>query len=180
MYSSDKYFLDFILHGNKKQSIATLKNINSSQINTLKKIAIDLLEGHIPLSSNQIKVLKKSAHFIRTLAWKRTIHKNILVKNYNIVKKLLKIKFDYAESCSKVSTCSLGRMGKNKRQKYERNETSSSEFTSSGESEYFSNESDSEKYSEWKGDYQSDSESNDEEQFQHQSNVERFKTSEET
>ena len=67
-----------------------------------------------------------------------------------------------------------------KRQKYERNETSSSEFTSSGESEYFSNESDSEKESEWKREYLSDTESNDEKQFCSKSNVQRFKSSEET
>ena len=180
MYSSDKYFFQFILHGNKKQTISGLKYINTSQFKFLKKIASDILDGYIPLSSNQIKVLKKSASFIRSLARKRTIHNKNLIKYYNIVKKLLKIKFDYVESCLKVSSHSIGRMGKNKRQKYERNETSSSEFTSSGESEYFSNESDSEKESEWKREYLSDTESNDEKQFCSKSNVQRFKSSEET
>ena len=56
----------------------------------------------------------------------------------------MKIKFDHVESCTKVSTYIIRRMGKNKRQKYERNQTSSSEFTSSEESEYFSNESEDE------------------------------------
>ena len=67
-----------------------------------------------------------------------------------------------------------------KRQKYERNETSSSEFTSSGESEYFSNESDSKKESEWKKEYLSDTESNDEKHFYSKSDVQRFKSSKET
>ena len=59
MCSSDKYFFQFILHGNKKQTISGLKYINTSQFKFLKKIASDILDGHIPLSSNQIKLLKK-------------------------------------------------------------------------------------------------------------------------
>ena len=145
MNASDKYFFQLLIHGNKKQTISALKYINISQFKTLKKIASDILSGHIPLSLNQVKKLKRSASFIRNLGTKKSIHSNTLIKNYNIVKKLLKIKFDYVESCEKVSAYTIRRKGKNKRQKYERNETSSSEFTSSEESEHFSNESEDEK-----------------------------------
>ena len=86
MYSSDKYFFQFIFHGNKKQTISGLKYINTSQFKFLKKIGSDILDRHIPLSSNQIKLLKKSASFIRSLARKRTIHNKNLIKYYNIGK----------------------------------------------------------------------------------------------
>ena len=144
MHVSDKYFFQLIIHGNKKQTISALKYITTFQFKILKKIASDILDGHIPLSSNEVKKLKQSAFFIRNLGRKKSIHTNNLIKNYNIIKKILKIKFDHVESCTKVNTCTIRRMGKNKRQKYERNQTSSSEFTSSEESEYFSNESEDE------------------------------------
>ena len=141
MYSSDKYFFELIIHGNKKQSISALKYINSSQLKSLKIIASDILEGKIPLSPNQVKKLKGSAYFIRNLARKKVINNKTLIQHFSIVKILLEIKFDYVETCAKISSHSFGRMGKGQRPKYERNETSSSEYSSSGESEIFSEES---------------------------------------
>ena len=89
MNGSDKYFFQLLIHGSKKQGSLALKYITTSQLKTLKKIAFDILNGHIPLSLNQVKKLKKSACFIRNLGTKKSIHSNNLIKNYNIVKKLL-------------------------------------------------------------------------------------------
>ena len=78
MNGSDKYFFQLLIHGNKKQTTSALKYITISQLKTLKKIASDILNGHIPLSLNQVKKLKQSACFIRHLGTKKSIHSNKL------------------------------------------------------------------------------------------------------
>ena len=63
MHVSDKYFFQLIIHGNKKQTISALKYITTFQLKILKKIASDILDGHIPLSSNEVKKTKMKCIF---------------------------------------------------------------------------------------------------------------------
>ena len=73
MYLREKTFLQLIAYSkDQKQKCQLMKCINHDQYFELKKIAINILHGVIPLKKNQLKYLKKSKQFIRKLAEGKT------------------------------------------------------------------------------------------------------------
>ena len=69
MFLKEKYFLQLIAYsGDTKQRFQKIKCINQNQYFELKKIAINILQGVLPLKRNQLKYLKNSKTFIRKLA----------------------------------------------------------------------------------------------------------------
>jgi len=61
---------------NKRRRIKLLKNLNSSEVNTISEISKNCLLGNIPLRSCEFKNLKKFSKYLRLLA-----RKNISLKN---------------------------------------------------------------------------------------------------
>ena len=65
MYLREKTVLQLIAYSkDQKQKCQLIKYINHDQYFELKKIAINILHGVIPLEINQLKYLKKSKQFI--------------------------------------------------------------------------------------------------------------------
>ena len=91
MYMREKAFLQLIADNkDQKQKCQIIKCINHDQYFELKKIAINILHGVIPLKRNQLKYLKKSKQFIQKLAEGKTKN-SFLAKNYMIVCYIVKI-----------------------------------------------------------------------------------------
>ena len=143
MYLREKTFLQLIAYSrDQKQKCQLMKCINHDQYFELKKIAINILHGVIPLKKkNQLKYLKKSKQLIRKLAEGKT-NNSFLTKNYMIVCYIVKIALQYNEKCSETSFSSNRKVGKI-RAKKRTCERSFSENSSSAES-ITSNESTSE------------------------------------
>ena len=65
IYLREKTFLQLIAYSkDQKQKCQLIKCINHDQYFELKKIAINILHGVIPLKRNQLKYLKRSKQFI--------------------------------------------------------------------------------------------------------------------
>ena len=84
MYLREKTFLQLIAYSkDQKQKCQLMKCINHGQYFELKKIAINILHGVIPLKKNQLKYLKKSKQFIRKLAEGKTNNSFLTKKLYD-------------------------------------------------------------------------------------------------
>ena len=126
----------------KKQKFQIIKCINNNQYFELKKIAINILQGVLPLKRNQFKYLKNSKTLIRKLAEGKVTNK-YLATHYMIISYIVKTALEYNEEHSKTRISSNRKVGKirNKRT-CERSfsENSSSEGSIISEESYFSSE----------------------------------------
>ena len=137
MFQRENYFLQFLAYGkDKKQKYYIIKHINKFQYNLLRKIAVNILTGEIPLNKTKLQQLKKFKLVIRQLSeGKLKLCK--LTNNYSIIVYMVKISLQYYEVCSKISTSSNRRVGKSESKRYEfkRSTSSTSESNESRGSE---------------------------------------------
>ena len=143
MFLREKLFLQLIAYSDdKKQTFQIIKCINHNQYFELKKIAINILQGVLPLKRNQLKYLKNSKTLIRKLA-EGKVTNNYLATHYMIISYIVKIALEYNEKHSKTGISSNRKVGKirNKRT-CERSfsENSSSQASIISEESYFSSE----------------------------------------
>ena len=159
MYLREKTFLELIAYSkDKRQKCQIIKCINHDQYFELKKIAINILHGVIPLKKNQLKYLKNSKQFIRKLAEGKAKN-SYLAQHFMVVCYIVKIALQYNEKCSEISFSSNRKVAKTRTKKrtckrsFSENSSSEETFTSnestSGES-ITSNES-TRKESTWSG-----------------------------
>lgn len=153
MFPTENYFLKFLAYGkDKKQKYYIIKHINKFQYNLLRKIAVNILTGEIPLNKTQLQQLKKFKLVIRQLSeGKLKLCK--LTNNFSIIVYMVKISLQYYEACSKISTSSNRRVGESKSKRYEfkRSTSSTSESNESRGSEGSEISSDCEKNTERNG-----------------------------
>ena len=135
MFPMENNFLKLLAYGkDKKQKNRIIKFTNHIQYNVLKKIAINILRGVIPLKTFQLKYLKHSKLFIRKLA-EGKVKTSDLERYCTVISYIVKIALEHNETHSKTSFSSHRKVGKNKRQQQQRScERSFSESTSSEES----------------------------------------------
>ena len=143
MFLREKLFLQLIGHSeDNKQKFQIIKCINHNQYLELKKIAINILQGVLPLKRNQLKYLKNSKTLIRKLA-EGKVTNNYLATHYMIISYIVKIALEYNEKYSETRISSNRKVRKirNKRiceRSFSKN--SSSEGSSISEGSYFSSE----------------------------------------
>ena len=102
MFLREKLFLQLIAYSeDKKQTFQIIKCINHNQYFELKRIAINILQGVLPLKSNQLKYLKNSKTLIRKLAEGKVTNK-YLATHYMIISYIVKIALEYNEEHSKT------------------------------------------------------------------------------
>ena len=90
MFLREKLFLQLIAYSeDKKQKFQIIKCINHIQYFELKKIAINILQGVLPLKRNQLKYLKNSKTLIRKLAEGKVTNK-YLATHYMIISYIVK------------------------------------------------------------------------------------------
>ena len=112
MYLREKTFLELIAYSkDKRQQCQIIKCINHDQYFELKKIAINILHGVIPLKKNQLKYLKNSKQFIRKLAEGKAKNSH-LAQHFMVVCYIVKIALQYNEKCSEISFSSNRKVGK--------------------------------------------------------------------
>ena len=91
MFLREKLFLQLIAYSeDKKQKFQIIKCINHNQYFELKKIAINILQGVLPLKKDQLKYLKNSKTLIRKLA-EGKVTNNYLATHYMIISYIVKI-----------------------------------------------------------------------------------------
>ena len=91
MFLREKLFLQLIAYSeDKKQKFQIIKCINHNQYFELKKIAINILQGVLPLKKDQLKYLKNSKTLIRKLA-EGKVTNNYLATHYMIMKNIQKL-----------------------------------------------------------------------------------------
>ena len=78
----------------------------------MKKIAINILQGVLPLKKDQLKYLKNSKTLIRKLA-EGKVTNNYLATHYMIISYIVKIALEYTEKHTKTRTSSNRKSGKN-------------------------------------------------------------------
>ena len=89
MFLREKLFLQLIAYSeDKKQKFQIIKCINHNQYFELKKIAINILQGVLPLKKDQLKYLKNSKTLIRKLAEGKVTNNYLAIKLNNIDIKL--------------------------------------------------------------------------------------------
>ena len=134
MFPMENNFLKLLAYGkDKKQKNRIIKFTNHMQYNVLKKIAINILRGVIPLKKFQLKYLKHSKLFIWKLA-EGKVKTSDLEHYCTVISYIVKIALEHNETHSKTSFSSHRKVGKNKRQQQRSCERSFSESTSSEES----------------------------------------------
>ena len=103
MFLREKLFLQLIAYSeDKKQKFQIIKCINHNQYFELKKIAINILQGVLPLKKDQLKYLKNSKTLIRKLAEEKVTN-NYLATQYMIISY---IALEYNEKHTKTRTSS--------------------------------------------------------------------------
>ena len=112
MFLREKLFLQLIAYSkDKKQKFQMIKCINHNQYFKLKKIAINILQGVLPLERYQLKYLRNSKSLIRKLA-EGKVTNNYLATHYMIISYIVKIALEYNEKHSKTCTSSNRKVGK--------------------------------------------------------------------
>ena len=112
MFLREKLFLQLIAYSeDKKQKFQIIKCINHNQYFELKKIAINILQGVLPLKKDQLKYLKNSKTLIRKLA-EGKVTNNYLATHYMIISYIVKIALEYNEKHTKTRTSSNRKVGK--------------------------------------------------------------------
>ena len=143
MFLREKLFLQLIAYSeDKKQKFQIIKCINHNQYFELKKIAINKLQGVLPLKKDQLKYLKNSKTLIRKLAEGKETN-NYLATHYMIISYIVKIALEYNEKHTKTHTSSNRKVGKIRpKRTFKRNfsENSSSEGSIISEETNFSSE----------------------------------------
>ena len=118
---SELYFLHLILHNESDiQNKFILKKITSKQYKLLKQIACFILDETITLSTYEFTSLKQFKNIIRKLGTGKRISGNILSKYLKLIKVLAEITINKYEICTKGSSNTCRRMGKNKKQNIKR------------------------------------------------------------
>ena len=119
MYLREKTFLELIAYSKDKiQKYQIIKCINHDQYFELKKIAINILHGVIPLKKNQLKYLKNSKQFIRKLAEGKAKNSH-LAQHFMVLCYIVKIALQYNEKYSEISFSSNRKVGKIRTKKNE-------------------------------------------------------------
>ena len=143
MFLREKLFLQLIAYSeDKKQKFQIIKCINHNQYLELKKIAINILQGVLPLKVNQLKYLKNSRTLIRKLA-EGKVTNNYLATHYMIISYIVKLAFEYNEKRLETSISSNRKVGKIRNKRICQrsfSENSSSQGSSVSEENYFSSE----------------------------------------
>ena len=93
--------------------INILKYMSSSQYNSLKQIACNILTGKIPLTTSQYNKLSSHKLFIRKLARSR-VSNTFISRKSKVIYTLVNIAFKHHAACSKVSTSKNRRLVKKK------------------------------------------------------------------
>ena len=102
MFLREKLFLQLKAYSeDKKQKFQIIKCINHNQYFELKKIAINILQGVLPLKKDQLKYLKNSKTLIRKLA-EGKVTNNYLATHYMIISYIVKIALEYNEKHKKL------------------------------------------------------------------------------
>jgi len=163
MFPVENNFLKFLAYGkDNKQKCRVIKYINISQYNLLKKIALQILNGVIPLKKFQLDYLKQSKNFLRKLSTKK-IKVVELGRHFRSICYIVKIALEYYEVHTKTSFSSNRKVGKNRRQRScetSDSESSSSENSNSSLEEYYSSSGESEKSEKIRKDEESENISN--------------------
>ena len=94
--------------------INILKYMSSSQYNSLKQIALNILTGKIPLTTFQYNKLSSHKLFIRKLARSR-VSKTFISRKSKVIYTLVNIALKHHAACSKVGTSKNGRLVKKKK-----------------------------------------------------------------
>ena len=143
MFLREKLFLQLIAYSeDKKQKFQIIKCINHNQYLELKKIAINILQGVIPLKRNQLKYLKNSKTLIRKLA-EGKVTNNYLATHYMIISYIVKLALEDNEKHSETRISSNRKVGKIRNKRICQrsfSENSSSQGSISSEESYFSSE----------------------------------------
>ena len=140
MFLREKFFLQLIAYSeDKKQKFQIIKCINHNQYFELKKIAINILQGVIPLKKDQLKYLKNSKTLIRKLA-EGKVTNNYLATHYMIISYIVKIALEYNEKHTKTRTSSNRKIRPKRTCKRNFSENSSSEGSIISEESNFSSE----------------------------------------
>ena len=131
MFPSENNFFELLAYSkDQKQKKNIVKFINKSQFNVLKNISKKILNGNINLSKLQFKILKTKKQFLRKLSEGKIKNKD-LQKEYITVCYIIKLAIEHHETCSKISSHTNRKVGKN-RGKYS-SKRSYSESSSSDE-----------------------------------------------
>ena len=131
-----KYFLQILVNSsNKKQNTKILKFIDKEQLKILQQISKNILDGNIPLTSNEFHDLSHHKIFLRKLRSGK-ISKKIFIQKYSVICKLVEI---FLKHDAKIRS-----KNKSERSDCESSSSESSEFQSSEEEE-FTNESEGER-----------------------------------
>jgi hypothetical protein len=86
-------YLRLLTYTHRAQQIALVKSISSEQLKTICEIALNILEGIIPLKPSQKSVLSRYKNFIRLIGQKKgsqSSKKASLLKNIKALAVLLK------------------------------------------------------------------------------------------
>lgn len=92
-----KQFLLVLTGLSKVQQKFLLKTATSNHVHALRELAVNLLEGNIPIGSINLGKLRKHKTFLRTFAQK-TLGRNTLEKYSHVIVLILKLIRPFLES----------------------------------------------------------------------------------
>ena len=117
MFPSENNFFELLAYSkDQEQKKNIVKFINKSQLKILQKITNKLLNGNIKLTKIQFRILKNKKQFLRKLSEGKVKNKD-LQKEYIIICFIVKLALEHNEICSKISSRTNRKVGKN-RSKY--------------------------------------------------------------
>ena len=138
MFPSENNFFELLAYSkDQEQKKNIVKFINKSQLKVLQKITNKLLNGNIKLTKIQFRILKNKKQFLRKLSEGKVKNKD-LQKEYIIICFIVKLALEHNEICSKISSRTNRKVGKN-RSKYSC-KRSISESSSSDEQQYITSD----------------------------------------
>ena len=138
MFNSNKNFLELLAYtkdNNQKKNL--IKIITKPQFNLLKNFTKKLLNGDISLKKIQVRILQRKKTFLRKLCQGKIKIKD-LPRECIIVCYIVRLGLEHHEICSKISTRSYRKVGKNRRQYSRKTSYSENSSSSSSEEEYIS------------------------------------------
>ena len=145
MFPKENNFFELLGYGkDKKQKKNIIKCINKSQLNVLKNISKQILNGQFKLRKIQFRILKNKKTFLRKLSEGKIKIKD-LPREDTIVCFIVRLALENNETRSKISSRPYRKVGKNRRQTFRERSvsevSSSEECISSDETSYSSEES---------------------------------------
>ena len=115
MFPSENNFFELLAYSkDKEQKKNIVKFINKSQFDILKRITKKILNGNINVTKIQFQILKNKKQFLRKLSEGKIKSKD-LQKEYTIVCFIVKLGLEHNEICSKISSRTNRKVGKNRR-----------------------------------------------------------------